>query len=65
MDSEILLCSALQKNELQNLLSPYQLTVITVTDDDALPGSFWGDPEAGLWQPTLYTPCHSRSISLT
>lgn len=54
MDPEVLLCGTLRENELQNIVTPYQLTVITIADDDILPGSFWGDPEAGLIGNRLY-----------
>ena len=36
------------------LLAPYKIEVITIKDDDNLPGSFWGDPEAGLIENQLY-----------
>jgi len=54
MNSEVLLCNALEKNELQDLLSPYRITVNFVAIDAPLPGSYWGDPEAGLIGEQLY-----------
>lgn len=54
MKPEVILCGALDKNALQNVLTPYKLEVITVADDKPLPGSYWGDPEAGLIGNRLY-----------
>ena len=39
---------------LQQLLTPYELEVIEISDAEPLPGSFWGDPEAGLIANRLY-----------
>ena len=48
---------------LQNLLKPYFLEVKTVPNSVSIPGSFWGDSEAGLIKNELYvrpeTPVHS------
>ncbi len=48
---------------LQDLLKIYTLKVVTVADNEAIPGSFWGDSEAGLVENRLYvradTPVHS------
>lgn len=48
---------------LQNLLAPYQLKVKSVPLSESIPGSFWGDEEAGLMDNQLYvrpdTPVHS------
>jgi len=48
---------------LQQLLARYDLEVIRIADNAAIPGSFWGDSEAGLVQNVLYvrndTPIHS------
>jgi hypothetical protein len=45
------------------LLSRFSLNLELVTDDSSIPGSYWGDPEAGLIQSTVYvrsdTPVHS------
>jgi len=45
------------------LLARFDLTVERVADSAAIPGSFWGDEEAGLIGHTLYvradTPVHS------
>ena len=48
---------------LVNLLAPYHLEVKTVPLSAPIPGSFWGDAEAGLVDNQLYvrpdTPVHS------
>ncbi len=48
---------------LQQLLKPYTLRIQQVPSNTPIPGSFWGDSEAGLIQNTLYirqdTPLHS------
>lgn len=53
----------LPERALENLLSPYQLTIISVPNNHSIPGSFWGDKEAGLIENKLYvqpqTPVHS------
>ncbi len=51
------------KTELENLLRNYALHIIKVDDNRVIPGSFWGDSEAGLQADRLYlrgdTPLHS------
>lgn len=48
---------------LKDVLNPPGLSLETVADGQAIPGSHWGDEEAGLIQYTLYarldTPVHS------
>jgi len=48
---------------LQNLLHIYSIQVKSVANSEIIPGSFWGDSEAGLIKNTLYvrpeTPVHS------
>ncbi len=48
---------------LANLLSRYQLNILSVDKNLSIPGSFWGDEEAGLIKNNLYlredTPVHS------
>lgn len=48
---------------LQNLLHIYSIQVKSVANYEAVPGSFWGDSEAGLIKNSLYvrpeTPVHS------
>lgn len=49
-----LTCGELTGDRLSSLLAPYQIEVKTINDDDDLPGSFWGDPEAGLIENQLF-----------
>jgi hypothetical protein len=48
---------------LEDLLSPYGIQINTIPNNEAIPGSFWGDSEAGIIQNQLYvqpiTPVHS------
>jgi hypothetical protein len=49
--------------QLGRVLGRYGLRLKTVDADEPIPGSYWGDPEAGLIGDTLYaspkTPLHS------
>lgn len=53
----------LHAQALQNLLDPYSIEVKFVANSEPIPGSFWGDSEAGLIKNNLYirpeTPVHS------
>ena len=53
----------LRANELQILFARYGLTIEWLATDTPIPGSHWGEPEAGLIHDTLYvradTPAHS------
>lgn len=48
---------------LQSLLSTYSIIVEYVPNNESIPGSFWGDSEAGIIKNILYvrpeTPVHS------
>jgi hypothetical protein len=48
---------------LMKILAPYGLQVVEVADGAGIPGSYWGDPEAGLIGDRLFvradTPLHS------
>ena len=59
----VLLCSDINLKHLQSLLNRYGMEIKTVNDNEAIPGSFWQPPEAGLIGDTLYirndTPVHS------
>ncbi len=59
----IITCHDLPVGTLEKLLSRYQLQVITVNQNEDIPGSFWGETEAGLIGNKLYvqpaTPVHS------
>lgn len=54
MSVTVLTCADLPANALQELLAPYELEVVWVAETETLPGSFWGDPEAGLIANRLY-----------
>jgi len=53
----------LANGDLEALLGRYGLTLIEVADDKPIPGSFWGECEAGLIDDRVYaradTPLHS------
>jgi len=59
----ILLCSDINLKHLQSLLDRYGMEIKTIAENDAIPGSFWQPPEAGLIGNTLFirldTPVHS------
>jgi hypothetical protein len=52
-----------QSNGVEGLLARFGLGVKTIPPDEAIPGSFWGEEEAGLFNDTLLlrpdTPLHS------
>lgn len=56
-------CHADLQMALADLLAPFNLIIATVPQQHAIPGSFFGDREAGLIGNTLYlrhdTPVHS------
>ena len=59
----VLPVSALQSQALQELLATYQLQLEIIAEAQDIPGSFWGDSEAGLIDNRLLvrpdTPAHS------
>ena len=59
----VLTCTQWILNPLQTLLARFGLTVVPVEKDSPIPGSFWGEPEAGLIGALVYvradTPIHS------
>ena len=59
----MLTVAELPAQALQNLLSTYAIQVKIVPNSEDIPGSFWGDSEAGLIANNLYvrpqTPVHS------
>lgn len=63
MSQGVLLCRDVDLTALRALLAQYGLSVVTVPDEVAIPGSFWGDSEAGLVGMSVYaradTPLHS------
>jgi hypothetical protein len=50
-------------NDAANLLAHHRLTLVRVAKDAPIPGSYWGEPEAGVIGATVYaradTPVHS------
>jgi hypothetical protein len=63
MCPDVLRFGAVDRGDLQNLLAPWGLQLETVIDETDIPGSYWGDEEAGLIGDRLYlradTPLHS------
>ena len=59
----VLKCGELKAPGLQGVLARYGMQLEWVADDDAIPGSYWGDSEAGLIGNRLLvrrdTPLHS------
>ena len=60
---DVLRIRDIELSDLAVLLAPYQLKLQLAEPDQVIPGSFWGDEEAGLIGNTLYirpdTPIHS------
>jgi len=60
---DLLLCTSPLLDALASLLARYGLEVVTVPGGAPIPGSFWGEPEAGLIGAQLFvrddTPLHS------
>lgn len=63
MPSPVTLCNPDLRISLQTLFDRYRLRIRHVAASDAIPGSFWGDSEAGLIGDSLFlrddTPVHS------
>jgi len=59
----ILTCADINLQHLRSLLGKYNLEIIIVNDNKKIPGSWFGDSEAGLISNKLYirmdTPVHS------
>jgi hypothetical protein len=59
----MLLLSAIDRLELALLLDRFGLELVLVTPETVIPGSFWGEREAGLMGSKIYarldTPLHS------
>lgn len=62
-EDAVLCCGQWSAGHLTKVLSPYRLQLQWVGANTAIPGSHWGDPEAGLIGRTLFvrpdTPVHS------
>lgn len=63
MSAEVLRVVDIGWDALRKLLDPYALTVEALAEATQIPGSYWGESEAGLVAETLYarqdTPVHS------
>lgn len=61
--TDVVNCHPALQIELVELLKPYGLTIVSIADDALIPGSFFGEREAGLIGNMLYlrydTPVHS------
>ena len=59
----MLTCGDIDANELAALLAGFGLTLARVPSGAPIPGTYWGEPEAGLVGATLHvrddTPVHS------
>ncbi|MGA7802312.1 MAG: hypothetical protein WCC36_16055 [Gammaproteobacteria bacterium] len=62
-EAPVLTCADIGTGPIKALLARYGLRVIELPADAAIPGSYWGAPEAGLIGTVLYvrpdTPVHS------
>jgi hypothetical protein len=58
-----------ENKELHNLINKYHLELQILADDEPIPASFWGEPEAGLIGKTIFvkkaTPLHSMFHELS
>ncbi len=63
VEPEVVRVSALGTDALRGLFAAHGLTLQHVADGDEIPGSYWGETEAGLVSSTLHvrsdTPVHS------
>jgi len=59
----VLTCADIKLTQLQQLLTRYDLAIHTVEKNQKIPGSWFGEPEAGIIKNNLYirsdTPVHS------
>lgn len=62
-EPSVLICADLSPGTLDSLLAHYGLALQWCGPGQAIPGTYWGEPEAGLIGATLYirpdTPVHS------
>jgi hypothetical protein len=62
-ENGVLSCRDLAAGELAALVGRYGLGIVEVREGQPIPGSFWGDPEAGIRGDRLFvrpdTPVHS------
>ena len=59
----VLRCGELPPGALESVLAPYGIVALPVPPGRVIPGSYWGEPEAGVSGEKLYfredTPAHS------
>lgn len=62
-DADVLRLADMKTESVSGLLSKYGVKLILVSEDEEIPGSYWGDEEAGLINNDLLvrpdTPLHS------
>ncbi len=60
---DVLTLAGICEADVVALLSRYGLNLVRIADGQCIPGSYWGEPEAGLIGATVYargdTPVHS------
>ena len=63
MNSDVLTLAAIAFEDAAALLAGYGLQLVRVADGEPIPGSYWGETEAGIIGSTVYaradTPIHS------
>lgn len=63
MTCKVLLCRDIELDHLRELLQRFGISIILIEDEAPIPGSWFGEPEAGIIATTLYirgdTPVHS------
>jgi hypothetical protein len=63
VSSSVLRLIDVDRTAVESLLRRHGLSLVLVADGEAIPGSFWGDDEAGIIGHTVYargdTPVHS------
>lgn len=61
--ARVVLCGELRAGDLERLYGGLALEVVWIGDGEAIPGSHWGEPEAGIVGSVVYvrrdTPVHS------
>jgi len=61
--ASVLTLAALSRSDIERLLDHHGLSAQWVADGDPIPGSYWGEPEAGIIGTVIYiradTPVHS------
>lgn len=61
--NDVLIVSDCQISHIETLLRKYHLNLCLIYNNSSIPGSYWGDSEAGLISDTVYvrnnTPIHS------